>query len=76
MRISDSTVYLTDNGAAYCGAHLGASAKATGRDISGQPIVAVTADVARQANAECGYVPTCEHPKCGRVASLLHGGAE
>ena len=33
-----ATIYLVDNGAAYCEAHLGATAKATGRDISGQEI--------------------------------------
>lgn len=31
-------LYLTDNGRCLCGAHLGASAQATGRDISGQKI--------------------------------------
>lgn len=69
MRINENTVYLTDNGAAYCGKHLGATARATGCDLSGQPIIAVTADVARQSNDDFGYVPTCE--QCGRVASLL-----
>jgi hypothetical protein len=37
MRINTDTIYMTDNGAALCGAHLGVSAKTTGRDLSGQP---------------------------------------
>jgi len=36
------SIYLTDNGAAYCGEHLGSSARTTGRDISGQRIVVIT----------------------------------
>lgn len=69
MRIDDGTIYLTDNGAAYCGAHLGYTARATGRDISGQPIEPVTPDVAREAVA-MGCVLVCE--QCGKAPSLLH----
>jgi hypothetical protein len=35
-------IYLTDNGRPLCGSHLGAAAATTMRDISGQPIYAVT----------------------------------
>lgn len=69
MRISDAMVYLVDNGAAYCGAHLGVSARTTGRDISGQEIMPVTPDVAKEAKRD-GWEVACE--KCGRKASLLH----
>lgn len=69
MRIHDATIYLTDNGAAYCGAHLGSSAKHTGRDISGQAILPITPEIARDTSREFGYVPSCE--RCGRAASLL-----
>jgi hypothetical protein len=68
MRINDMTVYLTDNGAAYCGAHLGSSAKHTGYDISGQKIMAVSPSVAKLALKE-GWEVSCE--QCGRKASLL-----
>lgn len=68
MRISDSTVYLCDNGAAYCGAHLGMTARYSGRDISGQPIQPCTPEVVREAQA-MGWTPECE--TCGRKASLL-----
>jgi hypothetical protein len=69
MRISDATIYMTDNGATYCGAHLGTTARMTGRDISGQPIMAVTPDVLSEAEA-MGYVPKCE--TCGKAPSRLH----
>lgn len=66
MRITDSMVYLTDNGAAYCGAHLGMTAKASGRDISGQPILPITPEIA----ADAGYEIKCE--QCGKAPSRLH----
>ena len=68
MRVNDSTIYLTDNGAAYCGAHLGQTARTTGRDISGQPIEPVTPELAKEALA-MGWEVACE--SCGKKASLL-----
>jgi len=70
MRVQSEALYLTDNGACYCGAHLGMTAKATGRDISGQPIHRVTPDDVREAKA-IGCDLTCETPRCGRTASAL-----
>lgn len=63
----DAAIYLTDNGAAYCGAHLGATARATGRDISGQRIYRLTADDAAfwQAHHMAGHLPACETCKKG-----------
>jgi hypothetical protein len=69
MRITDSTIYFTDNGAAYCGAHLGSTAKYTGCDRSGQPIEPVTPELAAECQSVYGYVPKCE--ECGRAASVL-----
>ena len=69
MKISDDMVYLTDNGAALCGKHLGSSARHTGRDISGQEIVPVTPEVAKESVDSYGWLPSCEH--CGKKASLL-----
>lgn len=60
--------YFTDNGAVLCGDHLGASAKYTGRDISGQPIERVTPEDVRDAKA-MGWEVQCEH--CRKPASLL-----
>jgi hypothetical protein len=34
-----NVVYFGDNGRAFCGAHAGASAKFTGRDLTGQKVV-------------------------------------
>lgn len=61
-------IYLTDNGRALCGEHLGASARFTGRDISGQEIYRVTPADVREWGPVC-----CE--TCGRAASALHRGA-
>jgi hypothetical protein len=69
MTIQAETIYLTDNGAAYCGDHLGTSAKYTGRDISGQPIEPITPPMVAEAKA-MGWTPACE--QCGRVASTLY----
>ncbi len=55
-------IYLTDNGAAYCGSHLGATAQMTGRDMSGQRIARVSsadADWWKQHN-QAGNPPMCE----------------
>lgn len=61
-------IYLTDNGAAYCGSHLGASARFTGRDISGQPIHKITIDDVREADA-MGFTIACE--TCGKHPSAV-----
>ena len=64
--IKDNAVYLCDNGAAYCGKHLGASARMTGHDISGFPIYRVTPEAAQETIRE-GYHIRCE--KCGMKAA-------
>lgn len=69
MIIQSGVIYLTDNGASYCGAHLGHAARTTGRDLSGQRIQPVTPELAQQARAE-GWEVTCE--KCGKAASTLY----
>lgn len=64
MKIESAALYITDNGAILCGSHLGASARTTGRDISGQRIELVTdahaAEWRRMANSEI----QCE--QCGK----------
>lgn len=65
-----TTLYITDNGRTLCGDHVGASAKYTGHDISGQPIYPVTpADVAY--NDAHGW-PEIQCETCGCRASRLH----
>lgn len=63
LKINPRSIYLTDNGRALCGAHLGSSAKHTGRDISGQEIMEVTPEIAELSKTDFGYVPSCE--TCG-----------
>jgi hypothetical protein len=65
-KIREDSVYLTDNGAAYCGAHLGVTARMTGRDLSGRTIMRVTPRVREQALAEFGFAVKCD--QCGREA--------
>ena len=42
--LDPAALYLGDNGRAFCGAHAGATAATTGRDLSGQQIHRVTED--------------------------------
>jgi len=56
---ADDTLYCTDNGAVYCGRHLGTSAAYTGRDLSGQPIMRIGATY-RALALEAGFTPRCE----------------
>ena len=65
-----STIYLTDNGRALCGDHLGSSARFTGHDISGQPILPLSPEDVRYSVEAEGWHPSCE--TCGQKASLLH----
>lgn len=52
-------LWFTDNGAIYCTDHLGASARITGRDISGQKIEQVTVADRLEA-AKAGWLIRCE----------------
>lgn len=70
--IHSETIYLGDNGRAYCGDHLGATASATMRDLSGQQIEAVSPDDVAYCEAQGWPVPTCEEPGCGRSARRIH----
>lgn len=63
FKADDAAVYLTDNGRALCGEHLGQTAKATGRDISGQKIMVVAGPMLGDC-AAIGFVPACE--QCGK----------
>ncbi len=69
MQINDTTIYLTDNGAALCGEHLGYTARMTGHDLSGQDILPLTPEIVRAGLADGMAIPECEH--CGKKASLL-----
>ena len=58
-------LYLGDNGRCYCGQHSGATAQATGRDLSGQRVLELTPELARIAAGQ-GWTPKCE--ECGKEA--------
>jgi hypothetical protein len=60
MKLSATSLYITDNGACYCGRHCGYSAQMTGRDTSGQGVLEVTADVQAYAVEEFGAELECE----------------
>ncbi len=60
MRVSDDAIYLTDNGAALCGKHLGHSAKTTGRDLSGQKILKITKRLQDEFERDFGKPFACE----------------
>ena len=66
---SNNALYLCDNGACYCGEHLGCSAKMTGRDLSGQPIMKMIVEDIKEA-VQAGWVPACE--TCGKTVNLIH----
>lgn len=53
-------IYLTDNGRALCRDHLGASARMTGRDLSGQRILALTPEDIDYCIQIEGWHPSCE----------------
>ncbi len=69
FKANESSIYLTDNGAAYCGEHLGANAKYTGYDISGQPIVEMTPEIAMEEWRVAGFDLKCEEPRCERTTA-------
>ena len=62
----EKPLYLTDNGALLCREHLGATARYTGRDISGQRIHRLTDAERAYMVRECGR---CECETCHAIAS-------
>lgn len=67
MQISETAVYLTDNGRMLCGKHLGYTARTTGHDISGLDIIELTPALVRAGRADGLRIPKCE--TCGLSAS-------
>ncbi len=64
--IRPAALYLGDNGRCLCGDHLGATAQATFRDISGQRLHCVTKSDADALMLSPGIELRCE--TCGRSA--------
>jgi len=63
-KLLDDALYLTDNGRVVCGKDAGASARFTGRDISGQRVARVTTKDDAYWLAELGEHISCE--QCGK----------
>ena len=61
-----AALYETDNGEIACRKHLGAAARYTGVDISGQPIVCLTDSDLAQLTALIGSPVQCE--TCAAIA--------
>lgn len=51
--LQDDELYITDNGAVYCGKHCGVAARYTGKDISGQKVERLSAGDANNAGLSC-----------------------
>ena len=67
-KAKDDSLYLTDNGRVLCGRHLGASARWTLRDISGQRVLEVTPEVVAWARLDgTEELLVCE--ECGKTPS-------
>lgn len=68
-KLKPDSIYLGDNGRAFCGEHAGASATYTGRDLSGQPVMEITPDMLRD-EPDAARIQ-CEQPRCGKRPSAL-----
>ena len=62
-------IYECDNGALYCGEHLGCTAAMTGRDISGQKIRAMSTRDNDEFALATGCQIACE--SCGKQVAYL-----
>jgi len=60
FKLVEGAHYFCDNGACYCSSHLGASARMTGRDISGQKIHRVTKTEMAELTPYLRGRPACE----------------
>ena len=79
-------VYLGDNGRCLCDRHLGMTASMTGRDLSGQPVLRVTAETIRtngfasEADAfrceTCGATDTVAQARADKDADAKRGQDE
>jgi hypothetical protein len=59
-RLHAGRVYSGDNGRLFCADHAGATAKASGRDLSGQRVFALTTEEMAYLRRETGEGVLCE----------------
>ena len=71
--LDPDTIYLGDNGRAFCGEHAGATAAVTGHDLYGTPLLAVTPEIAEYGRRRFGWEVECE--TCRKPARLVHTNA-
>ena len=65
--LRDEDLHFTDNGRVVCGPCAGASARYTGRDISGQEVMVIDASASARFERDVGRAPACED--CARPAT-------
>jgi hypothetical protein len=65
--LEPGTLYLGDGGRCFCGEHAGASAKYSGRDLSGGPVTALDRATCIALGEDADLL-RCERPGCGRRA--------
>lgn len=58
--LKDDVLYFGDNGRCFCGKHAGASARYSGRTISGHRVHRVNDRDREEWRREVGYLPACE----------------
>ena len=68
--LREDELYFGDNGRVFCGAHAGASARYTGRDISGQRVERVTEKDRREWPEDLGEI------ECETCVSIRRAGTE
>lgn len=64
--LHDTAVYLGDNGRTFCGEHAGVSARYSGRDLSGHPVIRLYR-WSIEADDGDPEMFKCEHPGCDRA---------
>lgn len=66
-------LYMGDNGRMFCGRHAGCSALYTGRDISGQPVLRLSAADQETLRADLADIIPASAPLCEECREI--GGA-
>ncbi|MBD3163093.1 MAG: hypothetical protein GF328_13405 [Candidatus Latescibacteria bacterium] len=72
--LDEDALYFGDNGRVFCGRCAGASARYTGRDISGQPVMEISTEVAQEFEEAVSDIRGhCECETCGKRHRDLGG---
>ena len=71
FQVDDTALYLGDNGICLCGAHLGMTARYSGRDISGQRIYRLSPEDDREGRKMSTEFRGFRCEVCKRPQSLI-----